>query len=409
MMKNNRDKNIQVDRYLNLLTEIPEREATRIIVGREKFLSQAREIAQMERHLIKTVSISPVVRLKNRVNTFLHWIKGKERIMLTSMISLLVTFVLVLGGGSSIVYAAQDSLPGEALYSIKITGENLRIDLTKNTREKIALYLNFGNRRVNEIVELAQIGESIPEGVAIRFGYQLDNLMNFAVGLDDQSMIQALIQICETIQEQERILDGVGRVDQQSEMVLNQIRERLQELAKLSESGQMDPSRFRELIRIRNQNRWNNPTKIPTNTPEGYQYGTRSKPNNLPATGNPGAGGYEPVQPTETPESVGLRPGPVIPTPTPKKAGDGGGGGPIPTSGPSQTQQGLPSPTPKPGNGGSCSSCTSTPGGGGKRSSTTPTPPGGGYTTTKTNTPGDGGQSPGGTPTTGGGGGGCRP
>jgi Domain of unknown function (DUF5667) len=74
---------------------------------------------------------------------------------------LIVLLVLVL---NSIVLSAQLSIPGDPLYSTKITLENVQLAFTFNQVEKADLYIQLSRERTTELVELALEGnyELIP-------------------------------------------------------------------------------------------------------------------------------------------------------------------------------------------------------------------------------------------------------
>ena len=73
--------------------------------------------------------------------------------------------IIILFGSSLTVYAAQDSLPGESLYPLKVISEDIRLSLTPSTKDKLDITLDHTNRRVDEITSLLAIGEDRPAGI----------------------------------------------------------------------------------------------------------------------------------------------------------------------------------------------------------------------------------------------------
>ncbi len=72
------------------------------------------------------------------------------------------TFVLGLSlTGGGVAYAASGSMPGEALYPLKLDLEQALVSVTFSTDAKIELYAALNDRRVGEIVYLAGKGDSL--------------------------------------------------------------------------------------------------------------------------------------------------------------------------------------------------------------------------------------------------------
>jgi hypothetical protein len=67
--------------------------------------------------------------------------------------------VIFLGTGIGAAYASGDTLPGEALYPIKRTVENLRLLLTFDDAHEARLQIEFAQRRIGEMKILAEMGQ----------------------------------------------------------------------------------------------------------------------------------------------------------------------------------------------------------------------------------------------------------
>ena len=61
-------------------------------------------------------------------------------------------FIFALFGTS--VAAAQDDLPGDVLYSVKVGSEQVRLGSDTNAKRTCKLYLDFAQRRLNECLAL---------------------------------------------------------------------------------------------------------------------------------------------------------------------------------------------------------------------------------------------------------------
>jgi hypothetical protein len=73
------------------------------------------------------------------------------------MVRIIIAIVLALsalGGGT--VYAAQDSLPGDTLYPVKMSVEGLTMMLQGNDISRAERALNFADKRVREMLTLTE-------------------------------------------------------------------------------------------------------------------------------------------------------------------------------------------------------------------------------------------------------------
>jgi hypothetical protein len=91
-----------------------------------------------------------------------------------------VAVILLAGGGT--VAAATNSLPDSPLYSVKLTTENIRIALTPSALGKAELHARFADKRVDEIIEMAEKGKSdLVEETAERLNKQLIAVANLNI------------------------------------------------------------------------------------------------------------------------------------------------------------------------------------------------------------------------------------
>jgi len=79
----------------------------------------------------------------------------KRRFNMVGIIVAIVLAVSALGGGT--VYASQDSLPGDALYPVKLGTEQARLVLTPNPEGKAHLLITFAAERIDEIKVVLEI------------------------------------------------------------------------------------------------------------------------------------------------------------------------------------------------------------------------------------------------------------
>jgi len=73
--------------------------------------------------------------------------------------AVIVVLVLLLAGGGTVT-AAGNSMPDEPLYRVKLATEAVRLVLTPSTLGKAELYVNLADKRVVEIIKMAEKGKS---------------------------------------------------------------------------------------------------------------------------------------------------------------------------------------------------------------------------------------------------------
>ena len=108
-----------------------------------------------------------------RYNSQVKPIPYIRRFSMASVILVIILTHSALGGGT--VYAAQDSLPGEVLYPVKLATEQIRMMLPGDDVIKAEQVLSFAERRVGEIEALAEKERSQYLSLAVE-GY--DNALN---------------------------------------------------------------------------------------------------------------------------------------------------------------------------------------------------------------------------------------
>ena len=95
---------------------------------------------------------------------------------MASVILVIVLTLSAIGGGTA--YAAQDSLPGDPLYPVKLGTEQIRMILPGDDVVKAERALSFAERRVGEMEALVEKGRPQYLGLAVE-GY--DNALNITL------------------------------------------------------------------------------------------------------------------------------------------------------------------------------------------------------------------------------------
>lgn len=217
-------------------TNIPEQEK---LIGYLKNLAETepRDPEAAERgkaQFMKLVEFykKPVsLRKENRLNTWIGSIpilgSFKERKpMLMTITSILVAMVLVLGGGGVTAYAAQESLPNDALYPLKLQIEDWRLEMTQDPLKDVALMTKFANERVDEIVALANKGETIPAQVMKDLDEHLNAMMAMLGTVTPEQAEDAMVMMERTLRTRDQIQAMAGMpddVDPALEMFVNRL------------------------------------------------------------------------------------------------------------------------------------------------------------------------------------------
>jgi uncharacterized membrane protein YgcG len=89
------------------------------------------------------------------------WSAAYSRGLLATVIATGLLLICLGGGifGGSVVLAAEDSLPGEALYRVKQLGETVRLFLAENDAKQRWLLEDFSTRRTQEVQRLLERGD----------------------------------------------------------------------------------------------------------------------------------------------------------------------------------------------------------------------------------------------------------
>jgi hypothetical protein len=296
---------------LDLLQAVPARDPEKERMGRAAFLQQAESL--------QTTVTAPE---KRRLNGWmvalqsLFVVRRKDQSpMLSTLATILLVVSLVFGGGGAAVAAAQNSLPDQLLYGLKVISEDVRLGVTSDPAEQFQLALEFANRRSEEIQHMLKTGSTPPETVQNRYQNQVEQAMQFATALPTDRAVLALEQIRTRLQVQEQTLMQVEmNGSPNAQAVRLQTRQMLQEHLQWVAEGLMNPEKLRETIRLRQMQR--NQERI--NTPAPGETITRE---------SPGSGGGNPwTTGTPTPGSGygnGMTPGNCLNC-TPSGGGQGG-------------------------------------------------------------------------------------
>jgi hypothetical protein len=123
--------------------------------------------------------------------------------VISDLFTITVTVLLTLGMALAVLsYTAQDSLPGDVLYSVKQATEQTRLVLTTDTGQKERLRQQFNRRRLAEIQQLIELDRA----AIVRFSGTLetkgDNLWVIAglpVFVSDDALVDRSVREGDTV------------------------------------------------------------------------------------------------------------------------------------------------------------------------------------------------------------------
>jgi uncharacterized membrane protein YgcG len=274
-----------VEHRLEELKDVPERNPLQAASGRARFLKEAAGYQQ---------AVSPGKHVRQS-----GWIFPirKEKFAMNALVSLILVASLFLGG-SFTVAAAQDDLPNQPLYQVKLWTEDAALALAGTPQKQATVLMNMAQRRVEEMAALAEDGITPPDQVREQLEQHLNQTLALASNMDEPTLEQTLLQLRDHLQTQDRIMEQLQtHANATIEPLLTQTRQMLQTRLRLVDEGLADPQGFRYMLE--NQMRYGQDEEA---TPEPNQQGEpgfhqndqSGQPTNEPGTTNGTPGGQNP-------------------------------------------------------------------------------------------------------------------
>ena len=189
---------------LNKLSHTPPRDPAKASQTRASFLAQVKAHSPAP-DLSSPVPLSPSLRLKGWINQVLGSTTRKEsHRMLQAITALFVIGAMLFGGAGATVYAAQDALPNDALYTLKTATEDLRLAFALDAQSELDLLLNYSDRRMSEVLALSKAGEAIPQDVIVRLNAEMDLVEDIITDLDEPELSEAVEKVQVLIRDRDR-------------------------------------------------------------------------------------------------------------------------------------------------------------------------------------------------------------
>jgi len=224
-MKENKELEAKTIRRLAALKDMPGRDPNAALRGRARFLAQA---SAMRPRTAPARHVLPV-----------------RRVAWQFALAALLVLVLMFGGGAGAALAAQQTIPGETLYPVKLLSEDIRLGLTSSPEREIDLLMEFVGTRVGEINRLAELQEVIPVSTTERLESHVELALQAAAGLGDDEIEAALTRIRTHLEAQTQTMAQVGGTAGET---MAQVRAMFQAQIRLLDEGIGDPQTFRNQV-----------------------------------------------------------------------------------------------------------------------------------------------------------------
>lgn len=144
---------------------------------------------------------------KPGIYRFISW---KYRWILPALLLLLLLITC------GVVIGANDSMPGEPLYSVKKTMEKIRLKLTPSDVDKACLHVQFAERRAKEIVEMSKSNKTQEmEILANRAKNELEHIVSIAERMKSKENEKNKVdKIIKELQQANKLNSGSGIFDE---------------------------------------------------------------------------------------------------------------------------------------------------------------------------------------------------
>lgn len=268
-MKNQNELEALLRKNLKELKEVPERDPRIASQRRAQFLGKA-------------VSVSEVRRHKKWMFTF-----RKEQFAMNLLISTLVIAGLLFSGGTA-VYAAQDDLPNEPLYALKVWSEETSLKFQNDPQEQADYLMTMAEIRIQEMAQLAADGEPIPAEVPVLLQQHIQQALQICTETEDATCDQSLLQIRDRLQEQDRLMQQLlTDAPEDVQPILLQTRDMLRTQLQLIEDGLLLGDMNQVEVQTQQQNGQNEDFTPPAQTETGTQL---NQPTDVPGGPNTDTG-----------------------------------------------------------------------------------------------------------------------
>lgn len=228
---------------LESLRPVPELPPLAQAADRHLFLLEARQFAA------QAVSARLETRRNRWKARFDNLLRGRQ---MMKLVGLSAVVILVLAAFVGTVSAAQASLPGSVLYSLKVAWEEIQLSLTTDPAAQVERAMDMAQERVEETLALAQQGVEVPHAVAERYQAHLALALQALGSVPEPIRTQLQARVAERFAAQTQQMEQVmtrlqagsaeGTALRQMVRELEQAQERLREQEHLRQQGPAVPT-----------------------------------------------------------------------------------------------------------------------------------------------------------------------
>jgi hypothetical protein len=146
--------------------------------------------------------------------------------------------------------AAKDSLPGDALYLVKLASEDSAVEVIEEPAVKALLILSFTDKRIDELSQLALEGREIPLTAIYRTHRLLNQAVSYTAWVEEEDMVAVLDEINQHIQSYVHRLESVrSKVGVETGSRLSDMRGRCLRLQLIVTAASLEPRIFQDAYR----------------------------------------------------------------------------------------------------------------------------------------------------------------
>lgn len=199
--------------------------------GRARFLAQARTANETQR------------------NRGWGLIFRKQQFAMNLVVTILVIVGLFAGAGTT-VRAAQNDLPNQPLYGVKLLSEDVSLQLQRSPEAKVNRLLELSQTRIEEMSRLIAAGQTPPEQVRLRLEQHLQQTLQLCSNMDETALSQELPQLSEQLQSYENEIQGLqSHAGQSAKLILDHTQVMLQTQLSVVDNGLANHAQFRNTVR----------------------------------------------------------------------------------------------------------------------------------------------------------------
>ena len=169
----------------------------------------------------------PSGNVERRSRSIFDWFKPAvpARRMGFALFVVSMIFVLLVTGGTT-VYAAQQSLPDDVLYPVKIGTEKIQLAFTLTPKSRANLHLKLAERRVDEVVAQSTLGRTMSTSALENVAAQTDAAISEIASLPSEDTRSFASELSQFTLNQQVVLGQVSEIiPEEAQPALTQARD----------------------------------------------------------------------------------------------------------------------------------------------------------------------------------------